>query len=110
MVEDLAADVVEEDVDVVGRVLAQVGEDVVLLVVDRGVEPELLQQRDLLRAAGDPDGARALDLRDLPNDGADGPGRAGDQHGVAFLQAPDLEQPEVRGQAGHPERAEVGGE
>ena len=48
------------------------------------------------RAAGDADDAAALDLRDLPRDGARRPGRAADEHGVAALRAPDLEHPEIR--------------
>jgi hypothetical protein len=40
-----------------------------------------------------------LDLRDLPGDAPDGPGRTRDDHGLALARAADVEQPEVRGQA-----------
>ena len=47
-VEDLAADIVEVDVDPVRAVLAQRRADILVLVVDRGVEAELLDDEPAL--------------------------------------------------------------
>ena len=66
--------------------------------------------RDLVRTAGDADGRRALDLRDLSDDGTDGPGRGGHGHGLALLGLTDLEQTRIRGEPGHAEHTEVGGD
>jgi hypothetical protein len=54
--ENLATDIVEEQVDAAGGVLPQLRTGVVVLVVDRSVEPELVYQpAALILAAGDPD-------------------------------------------------------
>src|SRR5438270_570833 len=66
LIERFAADVVEVDVDAVRSMSAQIRAQLAALIVDRGVEPELLDQpRALLRAAGDPHGPAALDPRYL---------------------------------------------
>ena len=91
--------------------LAELVRDVARLVVDGGIEAELVDEhRALLRAPGDADGARALDLGDLADGRADRAGGPGDQHGVAVLGAAHVEQAEVRGHAGHAEDAEVRGQ
>ena len=84
--------------------------DVLGLVVDRGIEAELvLHVGALLRAARDADHlARPLDARDLPHRGAGRAGRGGHHDDLALLQAAHVEQPEVRGQAGDAEEAERG--
>ena len=76
--------------------------DVLGLVVDARVEAEVLDDpAALLVGAGDADDAsRILDPRDLARDRADATGRAGHDDGLARLRATDLEQPEVRGDAG----------
>src|SRR5262249_61587082 len=78
--EDLPADVVEIEVDPIGRELAQACGDVVVLVVDRGGEAELIYDpAALLRAPGDANHvAGALDVRDLADRRAGRAGRAGD--------------------------------
>ena len=78
-----------------------------VVTVDRGVEPELVDQPlALVLAAGDADRARALELRDLADDRAHGAGRRGHDDGLALLRLADVEQPEVRGHAGEAERPE----
>ena len=110
-VEDLAADVVEVDVDPLRAVLAQARGDVLRLVVDRRVEAELLDDVGaLLGAARDPDGAAVLQLRELSDDPADRAGGAGDDDGLARDRFADVEQPEVGGHAGHAERAQIHGQ
>ena len=70
--------------------------DVVVLVVDAGIEAEVLNNNSaLLRPPGDADHAGAEDTGDLPGDRAGGAGRGGDHHGVARLRAADLFHPEV---------------
>ena len=71
-VEQLAADVVEEDVDASRRELLEARRDVFGLVVDARVEAELVDDpRALGRAAGDADDVRAAQLRDLARDRPD---------------------------------------
>src|SRR4029077_11966766 len=98
-VEDLAADVIEVDVNPVGGGLAQRSPDVLCLVVDGGVEAEIVgEPATLLLAAGNADHAAALDLGDLPGDVANGAGCPGDDDRLPLLQLGDVEQAEVRGQ------------
>ena len=76
-VEQLAAHVVEEDVDALGRELLEPGRDVFGLVVDARVEAEVVDHPGALRGrAGDADHARALHLGDLARDRPD-PARGG---------------------------------
>jgi len=90
-------------------VRAQRARDVVGLVVDRAVEPELLDDPAALPcAAGDPDRTRALDPGDLAGDAANRPGSARDHHRFPVTRAADFQQPEVCRQAGQAERAEIG--
>src|SRR5699024_10507511 len=76
-VEDLPADVLVIDVDASGHRLLQLLPQVARPVVQGDVEAEFTQVGDLVRAAGDADGGRSLDLRDLTDDGADGTGGGG---------------------------------
>ena len=97
-----AADVLEVDVDAAGRGAQQRRGQVGLgLVVDDMVDADLLQEGDLLGAAGRADHRVALELGDLADDRAHRPGRAGDEHHVAVLQLGDLQQADVGGQARH---------
>src|SRR5438445_7658403 len=108
-VEDLSADVVEKDVDPIRAQLAQPLPHLVGLVVDCPVEPVLLHQRSaLLGTARDADHAAALDLRDLPRRRPRRPRGAGDDHRLADLRASDVEEPEVRRDAGRSQRAHRG--
>ena len=106
-VEDLPADVVEVDVE--PWVLAQRPPDRLALVIDRRIKPELVDDpRAFVGAARDPDHGAVLQLRDLARDAADRAGGTGNEHGLAVGQPADVQQSEVRGQTGHPKRAEVG--
>ena len=101
-VEDVTAHVVEVDVDALRAVLFERRAEIVVLVVDAGVEAEVLDDNPaLLRSPGDADHAGAEDPGDLPGDRTGGAGRGGDHHGVARLRAADLSHPEIgRGTAG----------
>ena len=108
--EVLAADVVEVDVDAVRRGLAQQLGDLAVVVVERGVEAELVfDPRDLLGRAGGADHGVALELRDLAGERADGARGAAHEHHVALAQLRDVQQADVRGQARHPEHADERG-
>ena len=94
--EVVAADVVEIDVDPVRRGFPQQLGDRPVVVVERRVEPELLEQvRDLLRRARAPDDPVTAELREL---GDDAPDRA------CRRRHPDLV---ALAQAGHPQEARV---
>src|SRR5262249_23157886 len=70
--QDVATDIVEVDVDALGRGGAECLEGGAVLVVDRRVEAELRgQPLALVLAAGDADDAASLDLGDLADDGTD---------------------------------------
>src|SRR5439155_11083592 len=70
--ENVAADIVEIDVDALGGGGAQRLEGGTVLVIDRGVEPEFgSQPLAFVLAAGDADDVAAVDLRDLPDDRSD---------------------------------------
>ena len=109
--EVLTADVVEVDVDAVGRRLAQLLRDRAVLVVERRVEPEVLDDVAHLlgRAGAADDPARAERLGDLADRAAHGAGRARHEDDVAGLDLRDAGQADVRREPGHPEHAEVGG-
>ena len=66
-IEDVAADIIEINVDPLGTMLLEAPcFDVLGLVVDRGVEAELVDDvLALLGAAGDADRVATLDLGDL---------------------------------------------
>ncbi len=77
------------------------------LVVDRGVEPEVVDQpRALLVGARNSDDATAKDLRDLSRDAADTARRAGHDEHVAGLHLPDVEDADERGDTGDAEHAD----
>ena len=88
-VEDLAAHVVEVDVDAVGAQLHEAGGDVLGPVVDARVEAELVDDpAALVVGARDADDRRrALELRELSGDRADATGGAGHHEGLAGLRA-----------------------
>src|SRR5439155_19094685 len=108
---DVAADVLEVDVDSLRTRGPQRGEHIVGLVVDARVEAELADDVvALVLRAGDADDATALELRDLTDDGADGARRRGDDDRLAGFRLADVEQADVRGHARHPEHAERRGD
>jgi hypothetical protein len=91
------ADIVEEDVDAVGCLLAQLVIEPSGLVVNGRVEAKLLDQHPaFLLAAGDTDDFGSLDLRDLADGCADAACGTGDEHSVSLADLSDVEQPEVR--------------
>src|SRR5258708_17687034 len=100
-VQDVAADVVEIDVDPLRATLPQGGLHVLGLVIDRGVEAQLLHEvAALLGAAGDADGAASLELGDLADHHADSAGGARNDDGLAGCRPADVEQAELGGHAG----------
>ena len=103
----LASDVLEVDVDALGReALERIGR-LLRLVVEAAVEAELLgDEVELVVGADGADDAEPLVLGDLADDLADGAGGAADEDGLAALGLADLVQGGVGGQAGHAEGAE----
>ena len=101
---DLAADVVEVDVDV--DIRKRRGKIFVLVVDGDVVAVELLQVAHLLLAAGDSDRAATGELRELADDLADGTGGAGDDDRVARDRFADVEQAEVRREPGRADRVQ----
>ena len=79
-----------------------------LAIVEGGVEPELVEPRDLLRRPGAADRTRAANARQLRCDAPHGSGRTGDEDGVVLSHAADVVDPDVRGETGHAEHAERG--
>ncbi len=107
-VENLAADVIEIDVDALGAVLRQGCLHVFRLVVDAGIKAKFVYDVIALRgAAGNADHTAAFDLGDLTGNRADGAGRAREDHRLARLCLTNLEQAEVGSESGHPEGAEI---
>ena len=99
--ENVAADIVEIDVDAFRRRGLQRLERRTVLVIDRGIEAEFAGQPvALVLAAGDADDMAALDLGDLADDRSDRAGRGRDHDGLAGLRLADIEQPEIGGEAG----------
>ena len=82
--------------------------DILALVVDRGVEAEVVHHvAALLGPSGDADRATVLELGDLSHHLSHGSGGAGDHDGLARLGTSDVEQPEIGCHSGHAERAEI---
>src|SRR4029079_8962722 len=99
-VEDLAADVLEIAVDALRRSRPQIAAQPAALVVDAGVEAQLVHDVVALRlAAGDADCARAFQFRDLTDHAADRARGGGYHHGFARLRLADVEQPDPGGNA-----------
>ena len=77
-------------------------------MIDAGIEAELVHHViALCLAACDTDDAAARDLRELAGHTAHRARRGRHDHRLAGLRLPDLFQAEPRGDAGHPEDAEV---
>ena len=110
-VEDLTADIFEDHVDAVRAVLVELADHAFGLVVDGGVEVELLGEPGALGvAAGDAHHPTADDLSDLADDGSHRSGGAGDDQCLAGLRFAHVEEPEVGGQTDHAKEPEVGGQ
>ncbi len=70
IVEDLAADIVPQDIDAAGGMLLHLRADATGLVVDRRIEPEFVDEPlALVQSASDSDDAAAGNLADLADDG-----------------------------------------
>src|SRR3546814_11025495 len=69
--------------------------------MDAGVVTGRAAPGELGVAAGDGDGAAALDLGDLPGDLSDGAGGGGDHYRLAFAGGAGVEQREIGGEARH---------
>ena len=94
-----AADVFEIHVEAFGRRGFQSGAQGLSLIVDHGVEArDVAQPGGLVVGAGGPDHITAFDLGDLGGDRTDGAGGGGDEHLLAVLQPPGLQQAAVSGQ------------
>lgn len=106
-VEDLAADVVKVDVDVVGRGLLELFLEVGVLVVQRNVEAELLNQPlALVGAAGETNNAGAVDLCNLAGNAARSTGGARDNDRLAGLGLANLGHAGPSSEAGHAQDGE----
>src|SRR5215469_7402016 len=93
----------------VGQCVRRVLRTSSLLLVDRRIEPEFIDDVAALRgAAGDPDRATTFDLGDLADRCADRAGGGGDNDGVALFGVAHIQQAEIGGHAGHAERIEEG--
>ena len=105
-VKNLAADVIEVDVDAVRAGRGELSVQVAAAVVYAGIKTELAC--DVLafgRAAGDANDATAFDLRNLAGDAANRAARSGHDHGLACLGHADVEQADPCGNAGHTHHA-----
>src|SRR5262245_13583090 len=95
-VEDFSADVVEVDVYAIRTGPLQPLANVLGLVIDRGVEAQIVHDPfAFLVASGDADDAAALDLADLADDRADRAGGGGYDERFARLRISDVQQSEV---------------
>src|SRR5262249_4757241 len=102
-----AADVLEVDVDAIGTRGLQRGLQIVGLVVEARVEPELVDDVPaLLRGSGDANRPASFDLRKLADDRTDGPRRGGDDDGFARLRLTDVQQSDVGRHARHAQDAQ----
>ena len=102
----VAADIVEIDVDPLGRGVRQRLDDRPGLVVDRRVGAEREHPFAFVGAAGRADHIHALGLGDLHHRRSDRAGGGRDEDDVALLRLGDPEQPEIGGAAGEAEIAE----
>ena len=107
-VEDLAADVLEVDVDALGAGRLQVALEVARLVVDAGIEAEFLHDVVALRlAAGDADRAAAPGLGELADHAADRAGGGGHHDRLPGLRRADFLHAEPGRESRHAEAAQV---
>src|SRR5262249_26719138 len=104
---DVAADILEIDVDARRAGAIERGAEAGLAMVEAGIEAQRLDDvAALVRPAGNADRAGAGDLRELANDGADrARGGGGDQR-LALLRPADRVEPNIGGEPRHAEHAE----
>src|SRR5262245_43183679 len=110
-IQDVAADVVEIDVDTLRRRLGKCRSNRARLVVDAVIEAEV--GTDMLAfcwTAGDADDPAAIDARNLPYRAADGAGRCRHDHGFARLDVGNIDEPNKSGCPGLTHYAEAKGE
>src|SRR5712692_1736797 len=109
-VENLAAYVLEVDVDAFRACLLEAPMEVARLVVDAGIEAQLAGDVvAFLLAARDADRAAAPDLRQLPHHAADRARGGRHHHRLARLRLSDVLQPEIRRDSRHADHAEIAG-
>ena len=103
----LAANIVEIDVDALGRSGLHGGQQIAAgAIVDDMIDAEALQPCALVVTAGAGDHGAALQLGNLRDDAANGTGGTGDKHHVTGLGLADLRQAGPGGEAGHAEHAQ----
>ena len=103
-----AADILEVAVDAVGASRLEILVQLAGLVVDAGIEPQLLDDEVALGlAAGDAHGAAALQLGELSDHAADRAGGRGHHHGLAGERLAVLQQTDPGGRARHADAAQV---
>ena len=106
---DVAADILEVQIDAVGGQTVQRLADILVLVIDGRVEAEFVGQPGaLLRTARDADDATPALFGDLPRDGAHRAGGRRDDDGLAFLGLQHIGDAEIGGQTGHAEHGHIG--
>ena len=106
-VEMIAADIVEIDVDAVGRCGGEALEDRPSLVVDHVVGAERARRTRICSAPpAEPITVMPLALATWTTTEPDGTRGGRHEHDVALLRARRVEQAEIGGRAGHPEHAE----
>src|SRR6202008_1099727 len=99
--ENIAADIVEINIDAIRGRGPERLERRAVLVIDGGIEAEFGRQPlAFVRAAGDADHAASLDFRDLANDRPDRTGGGRDHDRLAFPRLANVKQPEISGEAG----------
>ena len=103
----LAANIVEIDVDALGRSGLHGGQQIAAgVIVDDIIDAEALQPCALVVTAGAGDHGAALQLGNLRDDAANGTGGTGDKHHVTGLGLADLGEAGPSGEAGHTEHAQ----
>src|SRR5207247_558007 len=108
--EQRAADVLEVDVHALGGQLGEALAHVFVLVVNRTVQPELVDEPAALhRPAGDAYRSAAVNLRNLRGDRTRGARRPRGENRLAFLDLANVEHAEIRRQSGSAEHAHVAG-
>lgn len=104
---DFAADVFKVDIDTVGSGSSKLFLPLGVLVVDGGVEAEVVfNPFTFFVGTSDADDAAAVNLANLAGDAAGGTGGGGDDQGFTGLRLADLEQAEVGGETIDAESAE----
>ena len=104
---DFAADIFEVDVHAFGCGGGELGFPIGMLVVDGGVEAEIVfNPFTFFIGAGDADDAAAVNFAELADDAAGGSGGGGNDERFAGLGLADFEEAEVGGEAVDAEECE----